>query len=111
MAIRFEKIYERDKELLVGVGFREVAFCDAVKEGVICGRVFFSSGLSERMLAARWNMEIVWAYSSSTRYGAALNCALRATLILGPARAPIILDALSRNKALGLSSERGTRIV
>lgn len=50
-------------------------------------------------------------YSSSMRYGAGLNEARRATLILGLAEAPMCLNALRAKRAFALSKEAGARIM
>ena len=59
------------------------------------------------------NLSIVFGqcYSSSTRYGAGLKEALRATLMLGLACVPSCCSALSTNKLRALSNEAGTRMI
>jgi hypothetical protein len=58
------------------------------------------------------NLPIVFGqgYSSSTRYGAGLKEALRATLMLGLACVPSCCNALSTTKLRALSNEAGTRM-
>ena len=83
-----------------------------------CGRVWgsmLSRFLLQRfhwwLLGVTLHLCILEAYSNSTRYGAGLKEARRATLTLGPACAPLCLNALSTKRAFALSIEAEARIM
>jgi hypothetical protein len=67
---------------------------------------FSSAAVSLQHVSGTLTMMGRFVYKSSTKYGAELNEARRATLMLGPARAPMNLHALSNKRPFVLSDDR-----
>jgi hypothetical protein len=71
---------------------------------------FSSAAVSLYYISMAMHIRRKWTYRSSTRYGAELKEALSATLMLGPARAPMCMNALSRTRLRTLSTDTRPRI-
>lgn len=92
------------------VGSIEVAFRNAIEDREIAIWVFFCGRFSALNQPIACERKKDGTDRSSTRYGAELKDARRATLMLGPAKAPIALKALRAKRALRLSGALSARI-